>query len=392
MAPGRGHCTMSAQPSVPAQPSIPAMLELLARQSTEHAFLFLDLQGVVTWISPGAERTLGFSSDEIVGKPFDVIFTEEDKALGIPQYERDAALKENPSEDDRWTMRKDGSRFWASGVLYSLRDASGACIGYGKVLRNRTDYREIVETLKNRVTALEEAARRHDAFLSTLSHELANPLGPLLNAARIIRAAGAPSDDVEFALRVIDRQVQLLRTLVSDLLEFSRAGAGKIELQPTRISMNDVVADAVQDTRALMEERRHALQVVETRGRIEVIADAERLHQVFVNLLTNAAKYTRPGGRINVKVATEDQEAVVRVADNGVGIPQEMLPRIFDLFTQVDDTRPMSMGGLGIGLALVKQLVALHGGTVQVISDGRDKGSEFTVRLPLPPGEGSPGP
>jgi hypothetical protein len=194
-------------------------------------------------------------------------------------------------------VRKDGSRFWASGVLYSLRDASGACIGYGKILRNRTDHREIVETLRNRVTSLEEAARRQDAFVSTLSHELANPLGPLSNAARIIRSAGEPSENVEFALRVIERQVHLLRTLVSDLLEFSRAGAGKIELKLARLSVNEVVADAVQDTRSLMEERRHALQVVETRGRIEAIADAERLHQVFVNLLTNAAKYTRPGGR-----------------------------------------------------------------------------------------------
>jgi len=392
MAAAHGHCSMAAQLSPPSQPGVPAMLEMLARQSTEHGFLFLDPQGLVTWISSGAERTLGYTSEEIVGKPVDIIFTEEDKAVGIPQYERDAALKENPSEDDRWTVRKDGSRFWASGVLYSLRDASGACIGYGKILRNRTDHREIVETLRNRVTSLEEAARRQDAFVSTLSHELANPLGPLSNAARIIRSAGEPSENVEFALRVIERQVHLLRTLVSDLLEFSRAGAGKIELKRSRLSVNEVVADAVQDTRSLMEERRHALQVVETRGRIEVIADAERMHQVFVNLLTNAAKYTRPGGRINVKVASEDQEAVVRVADNGVGIPPEMLPRIFDLFTQVDDTRPMAMGGLGIGLALVKELVALHGGTVQVISEGRGMGSEFTVRLPLPPGEGSPGP
>jgi PAS domain S-box-containing protein len=371
---------------------IPALLDLLARQSPEHGFLFLDTAGIVTWISPGAQRILGYRSEEIVGKPMDVFFTEEDVALGIPQYERDAALKDDPSEDDRWSVRKDGSRFWASGVLYSLRDASGECIGYGKILRNRTDHREMVETLKNRVAALEEAARRHDAFLSTLSHELANPLGPLSNAARIIRGAVEPSENVEFALRVIERQVHLLRTLVSDLLEFSRAGAGKIELKLARVSMNEVIAAAVQDTRALVDERRHTLQVVETRGRIEVVADAERMHQVFVNLLTNAAKYTRPGGRINVKLATEDLEAVVRVEDNGVGIPPEMLPRIFELFTQVDDTRPMSMGGLGIGLALVKELVTLHGGSVQVISEGRDKGSEFTVRLPLPPGEGSAGP
>ncbi len=375
-----------------AVPDVPRMLEMLAAQSPEHGFLFLDPAGIVTWISAGAQRILGYESAEIVGKPFDVIFTEEDKALGIPKYERDAALECNPSEDDRWSVRKDGSRFWASGVLYSLRDASGACLGYGKILRNRTDHREIVEGLRNRVAALEETARRHDNFLSTLSHELANPLGPLSNAARIIRAAGEPGENVEFALRVIERQVHLLRTLVSDLLEFSRAGAGKIDLKPARISLNEVVADAVQDTRALIEERRHTLQVVEAKGRIEIIADAERLHQVFVNLLTNAAKYTPPGGRIDVKVSTEDQEAVVRVEDNGVGIAPDMLPRIFDLFTQVDATRPMSMGGLGIGLALVKELVTLHKGTVQVISEGRGMGSEFTVRLPLPPGEGSVGP
>ena len=373
-------------------PQVAALLELLARQSTEHSFLFMDADGIVTWANRGVERTFGYAPDEIVGKSMDILFTEEDRALGIPQYERDAALKEDPSEDDRWSLRKDGSRFWASGVLYSLRDADGKCIGYGKIVRNRTDHREIVETLRNRVSALEEGTRRQDAFVSTLSHELANPLGPLSNAARIIRTAGEVSGDVEFALRVIDRQVHLLRTLVSDLLEFSRAGAGKIDLHPARILVNEVVQQAVHDTRALIEERRHALQVIEARGRIEVIADAERLHQVFVNLLTNAAKYTPPGGRINVKVSTEDQEAVVRVEDNGVGIAPDMLPRIFDLFTQVEDTRPMSMGGLGIGLSLVKKLVDLHGGTVQVFSEGRGKGAEFTVRLPLPPGEGSFGP
>jgi PAS domain S-box-containing protein len=375
-----------------AKPDVPAMLELLANQSPEHGFLFLDTDGIVTWISPGAQRIFGYAPAGIVGKSMDILFTEEDRALGIPKYERDAALKEDPSEDDRWSLRKDGSRFWASGVMYSLRDAAGHCIGYGKIVRNRTDHREIVETLKNRLAALEEAARRQDAFLSTLSHELANPLGPLSNAARIIRSAGQPTGDVEFALRVIERQVQLLRTLVTDLLDFSRVGAGKIELQCDRISLNEVVANAIQDTRGLLDERRHTLQLVETRGRIEIIADAERLHQVLVNLLTNAAKYTHPGGKINVKVSTEDQEAVVRVEDSGVGIPHDMLPRIFDLFTQVEGTRPMSMGGLGIGLALVKELVSLHGGTVQVQSDGRDKGSEFIVRLPLPAGEGSSGP
>src|SRR5690349_17372356 len=115
-------------------PDIPALLDLLARQSPEHGFLFMDPAGIVTWVSPGAQRILGYTGDEMVGKSMDVMFTDEDKALGIPQYERDAALKDDPSEDDRWSVRKDGSRFWASGVLYSLRDGAGTCIGYGKIL------------------------------------------------------------------------------------------------------------------------------------------------------------------------------------------------------------------------------------------------------------------
>jgi PAS domain S-box-containing protein len=363
---------------------IPEQLHQLAIQSQEHAFILLDLEGRVTWWSPGAERIFQYSCAEMVGKPISPLFTPQDRERGVHEHELETAVRDHPAEDDRWQERKDGSRFWASGVLTALCDESGKAWGYAKILRNRTDQRELVETMRNRVTAVEEAGKRQETFLSTLSHELANPLGPLVNATRIIRQAAPPSDDVEYALRVIERQTHLLRTLVSDLLEFSRAGAGKIELKPARCSLHDILDACVNDCRALTDERRHQVQVLLPRAPIHVIADPERLHQVFVNLITNAAKYTRPGGRITVKATTEGEEAVVRVEDTGVGIPHEMLPRIFELFTQVETTRPMSQGGLGIGLALVKELVELHGGSVQVMSEGREKGSEFTVRLPLP--------
>lgn len=365
------------------QSRVPELLHMFARQSLEHAIVLLDPKGNVTWWSPGAERIFQHSAAEAVGRATRIMFTPQDNERGIPEFELEGATAEDAAEDDRWQERKDGSRFWASGVLVALRDDDGTLVGYAKVLRNRTDQRELVETLRNRVAALEDKSRRQDAFLSTLSHELANPLGPLLNASRIIRSAGVASDEVEFALRVIERQTQLLRTLVSDLLEFSRAGAGKIELKRVRIALDEAIRNAVHDCRELAQERRHEMQIIAPRLPIHVRADPERLQQVFVNLIVNAIKYTPPGGRITITATTEADEAVVRVTDTGVGIPHEMLPRIFELFTQVEDTRPLSMGGLGIGLALVKELVTLHGGTVQVLSEGRGRGSEFTVRLPL---------
>jgi PAS domain S-box-containing protein len=356
----------------------------LFTDSLEHAVIFMAPDGRITWWSPGAARIFQYSAEEMVGKRVAELFTAQDRERGIPEQELETAIKDHPAEDDRWQERKDGSRLWASGILVALRDEQGNVKGFGKVLRNRTDVREVMETMRNRLALLEETAKRQEIFLSTLSHELSNPLGPLINAARIIRQAAPASDDVEYALRVIERQTHLLRTLVSDLMEFSRAGQGKIELKKVRCDLHDVIEAAVHDCRPLTDERRHQVVVLLPRVPIIVNGDPERLHQVLVNLITNAAKYTHPGGRISVKATTEAEEAVVRVEDTGVGIPHEMLPKIFELFTQVESSRPMAQGGLGIGLALVKELVSLHGGSVQVMSEGRGKGSEFSVRLPMP--------
>ncbi|HET9651481.1 MAG TPA: ATP-binding protein, partial [Usitatibacter sp.] len=205
----------------------------------------------------------------------------------------------------------------------------------------------------------------------------------LSNAVGIIRMGGHLDTGMEYAVRVIERQVELLRRLVDDLLDLSRVGAGKIELERRRVALGEILGQAVESVRALADQRRHAIDLVLPADPMVVEGDADRLHQVFVNLLNNAAKYTPPGGHIWVHGTPEGDEAVVHVRDNGVGIPGEMLPKIFELFTQVDSARAYSQGGLGIGLSLVKNLVALHGGTVQVRSDGEGKGAEFTVRLPL---------
>jgi signal transduction histidine kinase len=173
-----------------------------------------------------------------------------------------------------------------------------------------------------------------------------------------------------------------MRRLVDDLLDVTRIGAGKIELRREPLVLQDVVHRAVESARPIVGERRQRLEVVVPPSPMVVEGDSARLEQVFVNLLNNAAKYTPEGGNVWVKGTTEGDEAVIHVEDTGVGIPREMLPHIFDLFTQVDASRAYSQGGLGIGLSVVKSLVALHGGSVQVRSEGPGKGSEFTVRLP----------
>ncbi len=366
-----------------AAPGLDHLLRLLAEQTQEHALFFLDTDGRVAWWGPGAEQIFGHSSEEIVGRHGAVLFVPEDIDAGVPQLELDIARRNDAAEDDRWQLRKDGSRFWAVGAMVSLKEADGSLAGFAKILRNRTDLREQIDTLRNHALALDQAARRRDAFISTLSHELRNPLAPLANAVQIIRMSMPATPELEFGVKVIERQMDLMRRLVDDLLDMSRMNAGKIELKPVRLSLAEVLREAAEAARSLMVERRHDLELLLAAGPVEVEGDRDRLQQVFVNLLNNAAKYTPPGGHIWLMASIEGHEAVVKVEDDGIGIPHEMLPRIFDLFTQVESAKSYSSGGLGIGLSLVKNLVALHGGSVQVRSDGVGKGSEFTVRLPL---------
>jgi PAS domain S-box-containing protein len=361
------------------------MLWMFAQQSREHAIILLDPEGKITWWSPGAEQIFGYEAANIVGEPSARLFTPEDVEKGMDRLELAVADADDAAEDDRWQMRMDGSRFWASGMVLAVRDEAGERLGYTKLLRNRTDLREQIVALRNRVSELELECRRKDVFLSTLSHELRNPLAPLSNAVRIIRTSSdPPAADIEYALRVIERQMDLLRRLIDDLLDLARLGAGKIQLARERVVLNHVLAQAVESTRTLMEQRKHRVDVMAPAMDVVVDGDEDRLLQVFVNLLNNAGKYTPPGGRVWVHLTTEGHEAVAHVRDTGVGIPTDMLPRIFDLFTQVDSSRAYSQGGLGIGLSLVKNFVAMHGGSVQVRSDGEGKGTEFTVRLPLP--------
>jgi PAS domain S-box-containing protein len=357
------------------------LLTLLAQQSKEHAFMLLDADARVLWWSPGAEYIFDRSSSEMVGQPLANLFTPEDVEKGIPGQEIKLALNFGKAEDDRWQIRRDGSRFWASGILVALRDQNENLLGFGKILRDRTDLREQLEALRNQVAALAAADQKKNNFLATLSHELRNPLASISNVVQLINRTASANPNLKNSVKLLDEQVEFIRRLLDDLLDVTRISTGKVRLNMRPVMLPEVIEKAVESARPLVEERRQKMQVIGPGSSIVLQGDPDRLHQVFLNLLSNAGKYTPERGNIWVKVTTEGDEAVVRVTDTGVGIPHEMLPRIFDLFTQVE-TR-LSHGGLGIGLALVKDFVALHGGSVQVRSEGVGKGSEFMVRLPL---------
>ena len=225
--------------------------------------------------------------------------------------------------------------------------------------------------------------RRKDDFLAMLGHELRNPLAPLVSAIELLRRQGTNAAAAQRHMDVMARQVRVMSRLVEDLLDVSRVSRGRIELRRMRAPVAEVIADAVENVRPTFDARRHEIRVDSGDEDLTVYADPVRLSQVFGNLLHNAAKYTDPGGTIEVTVRRDGGDAAITIADNGIGISRDMLPRVFDLFSQAPVSLARSQGGLGIGLTLVRALVELHGGRISADSGGLGAGSSFTVRLPI---------
>ena len=260
-------------------------------------------------------------------------------------------------------------------VYQPIRDENGAVSGIF-VEGSDVTARKLVED------ELRAANRQKDQFLAMLAHELRNPLAPIMTAAQLLKLGRLDAGSVANASEIIVRQAEHMTDLVNDLLDVSRVTRGLVTLEKEELDLNVIVSAAVEQVRPLIDARRHALTLQLSGQPAHVTGDRTRLVQVISNILNNAAKYTAPGGRIVLAVTVEDGRATVAVRDNGVGIAPEVLPYIFDLFTQAERTPDRSQGGLGIGLALVKSLVALHGGSVHARSEGLGQGSEFSICLP----------
>ena len=369
-----------------AGPSVEAILKFFYVSATAEAVIVLDASGLIRGWSGGSEEILGYTADEVIGKPLDQIFTPGDRRKKIDRFEVDVASLDDFAEDDRWHVRKDGSRVWVTGTLTAVRTQAGQIAGFVKIMRDRTDLRTQSEFIQNENAALKSQNDRFQHLLDTVGHELRNPLGPLHMSTELLLAR-EPTANVLQAAQVIKRQIAVLKGLAEDLMDVTRARHAVLTLQRERIDLRDLLDNAVADMQHGAGLKGVTLVPLMQQTPIWVDADARRLLQVFLNLIGNALKYTPAGGTVYIKSVEEVHEAVVRVEDTGIGIAPDILPHIFEFFTQAPDAKKLAPGGLGVGLGLVREIVTLHQGTVAARSPGLGKGSEFSVRLPLA-GEG----
>jgi PAS domain S-box-containing protein len=464
----------------------------------DYAIFMTDAEGrVVSW-NLGAERILGYGEDEILGQNASRFFTPEDREAGESEKELAKAAAEGRAEDERWHMRKDGTRFYASGVVTPVRDNAEALLGFTKVMRDMTEWkrleeerdrlftlsvdmlciaglegyfkrvnpafertfgfssgellarpifdfihpedrpalkaeyvklsagepttylenrclckdgsykwvgwtyfpvpqdglaygvgrdvtkrRQMEDALRLRAEELQQANRTKDEFLATLSHELRTPLTSILGWSRLLRAKQFDEAGREHAIEVIERNAEAQAKLIEDLLDVSRIITGKLRLEVLPISPASVVETAVNTLRTAAEAKRIRLDAVVDAAAGPVAGDPNRLQQIVTNLLSNAVKFTPEGGHVEVLLKRADSHVQLTVRDTGVGIRAEDLPHIFEQFRQADQTSTRAHSGLGLGLAIVRHLVELHGGTVHAESRGEGQGAIFTVELPL---------
>ena len=354
-------------------------------ESSDDAIVSKTLQSIILSWNQGAERLFGYSADEAIGQPITMLLPPDRR--DEEQQILDRIIRgERIEHFETVRVPKDGRRIDISLTISPIRDARGEIVGASKVARD-ISLRKSLEARNSELREREQLARQEaeaanrakDEFLAMLGHELRNPLSPILTALQLMKLRGGGG--LERERTVIERQVSHLTRLVDDLLDVSRIARGKVELKEELVEIAEVVAKAIEIATPLLDQRTHALDVDVPR-RLWVRGDSIRLNQVVSNLLTNAAKYTPPGGRITVRATDERGEIVIRVRDTGIGIAPDVLPRVFDLFVQERQAIDRSQGGLGLGLTIVRNLVERHGGTVSAHSDGPGTGSEFVVRLP----------
>lgn len=343
-------------------------------ESSEDAIVSKTLDGLITSWNPGAVRLFGYAPAEIIGKPITTIVPPE---LYDEEADVLARLRRGERVEHFETTRlaKDGMRIEVSLTVSPVRDEEGTIVGASKIARDISERRRTDRLLR-------EADRRKDEFMAVLAHELRNPLAPLRNAAELLcrHSSGAQT---QIACEIMDRQLRQMTRLVDDMLDLSRITAGRVELQVDLIDLGELLGTAAAALGPTFEAVQQRLTVTNPAEPLHVRGDRIRLLQVFANLLQNANKYTPRGGSVRVQMQQDEGEVVVRVIDDGIGIPINMLEKVFDLFAQVDPADRRARTGLGIGLTLAKSLIELHGGTVEARSSGQDTGTELIVRLPL---------
>jgi two-component system, chemotaxis family, CheB/CheR fusion protein len=372
-------------------------LRLVIENAREYAIFALGLDRRITSWNSGAQRLLGYSENEIIGKLGDIIFTPEDRAAGAPEHEAEVAFAEGRAADERWHVRKDGSRFWGSGAMMAMHDPSNQTIGLLKIFRDETAAREINEALArseaeltralkdNQIARneLEAASRAKDRFLAVLSHELRTPLTPVVMAVQtLVRRPDIP-EPAKDALEMIRRNVKIESHLIDDLLDLTRVTRGQFEIVTEPMDIHSAINGAVEICESDIRGKDQTFTIALDAETHVINGDYTRIQQVVWNLLKNASKFTRRGGAIRLTTVSGEKKFCLTVWDNGIGIDPSALPTIFEAFTQGGEWVSREYGGLGLGLAISKATIEAHGGNIKVESGGTGLGSTFTVELPL---------
>jgi PAS domain S-box-containing protein len=382
---------------------------LMVESLTDHVVIGIGLEGRILSWNAGAEKIFGYMKEEVVGKLFAILFTPEDRQSGVPERELESARTRGSAGDFRWQMRKDGSRFWASGFVEPLRDEAGNLIGYVKVVHDATEKKlaeealqkseadfhitgrkEAEERLKEALAREQEARgeaeranRSKDEFIALVSHELRSPLNAILGWASALRRARYDEQLHGRGLEIIERSARMQSQLIDDLMDTARAISGKLRLEVRPMDLAEAIEKAMEVVRPGAEAKGVSLGASLDRNVGQITGDPDRLQQVFWNLLSNAVKFTNKGGRVEVRLERVAPYAQITVSDTGLGIKPEFLPYVFDRYQQAGTSGGRRAGGLGLGLSLTRQLVEMHGGSVAAESEGEGKGATFTVKLPV---------
>jgi PAS domain S-box-containing protein len=348
---------------------------LLVDGVTEYALIMLDENGIITSWNAGAERIKGYKPAEILGKHYSRFYTPEDVAANRPWQQLARARTEGRVSDEGWRVRQDRSLYWASTTITALHDAEGNLHGFAKMTQDLTERR--------RSETLVDSSQRMHEFIAMLAHELRNPVAPIRNAVALMGRKGLHDPALEAMRQTIDRQSSHLARLLDELLDVNRVARGEFAIQKECLDLQDVLARSIESSQPFIDARGHRLHIERPQRPLHVNGDPTRLTQAFVNILNNAAKYTPDGGDITLHVVAHETDIEICISDTGDGIAPEHLERVFDLYVQIDPNKRGTLGGLGVGLALVRRVVELHAGVVYARSGGPHQGSEFVVRLPL---------
>ena len=357
-------------------------LRLLLDSVQDYAICMLTPSGEVTSWNSGAERLFGYSADEIVGQNLSVFYTPADRDTAVPVEQLRAARQDGRFECEGLRVRRGGVAFDAHVVLSAVGGRTRELRGFSLVVRDVTERKRLEDDLRRRADDLSAANRAKEEFLATLSHELRTPLNAMLGWTRLLRMGKLDRSGMARALETIERNAHLQEQLIADILDVSRIVTGKLRLGLRPMELPPILESALDAVRPTADAKGVQL-TSELSAAATVMGDPDRLQQVIWNLLTNAIKFTPAGGEIRLSLGRVGPNAVVTVSDTGEGMGPELLPYVFDRFTQGDASVTRPHGGLGLGLSIVRHIVELHGGKVQAWSDGPGRGSTFSVFLPV---------